>query len=155
MLADDKSLLLAVFVLPIVAGVICWCLVVLRAPTRSQNHLRTLAVCENSSDTLGVLSIADAYDPERSVLWENQVFALQRIGECITIPELSALWERYLRFYPELYEQTSFGVWIASLQNCNLVESCGNVVRLTANGRDFLNLLVRDADLLRSNRAVH
>lgn len=69
MLADDKSLLLAVFVLPIVAGVICWCLVVLRVPTRSQNHSRTLAVFENSSDTLGVLSIADAYDHERRVLW--------------------------------------------------------------------------------------
>jgi hypothetical protein len=156
MFADPKCQLL-VLVLPIVAGFISVFVIMLQASTRIENHLRKASASPamNSSDTLGVLSISDAYDPDRSVLWENQVFALQRIGSHVTIPELLVLWERYLRLYPELYEQTSFSDWLAFLQNCNLVEPNGNVVRLTANGRDFLNVLIRNADLFQAKRVVH
>ncbi len=154
MLADEKFVTLAILILPIAAGVICWFVVALEAPKLIQNGLCTPPPAKAPPDTLGVLSIADAYDPARSVLWENQVFALQRIGASITIRELSALWACYLRLYPELYENISFCVWLAFLQNCNLVESDGNVVRLSANGRDFLNLLARNVDVVRSNRVV-
>ena len=154
MFADEKFVMLAILVLPIAAGIICWFVVVLEAPTRTQDGLHTAPPANVSHDTLGVLSIADVYDPDRSVLWENQVSALQRISASITIRELSALWGCYLRLYPELYEKTSFCAWLAFLQNCNLVESDGNVVRLSANGRDFLNLLARNSDIVRSNRVV-
>jgi hypothetical protein len=98
-----------------------------RLRTRSHIQIRKLSGIAAATttwkpfDTLGVLSIADAYDADCSILWENQVFALQRVGSYVTIPELADLWGRYQHLYPELYEQTTFSDWIAYLQNYGLV----------------------------------
>ena len=154
MFANETLAPFAILALPFVAGLVCWFMTVRQAPSRVQNHLckRSPRPANSSGATLGVLAIADAYDPDRSVLWENQVGALQRIGSQITVQELALLWEQYLRLYPELYEETTFSDWLAFLQNCKLAESDGTVVRLTSNGRDFLNHLVHNVNLLRSNR---
>lgn len=141
---------LVILALPFVAGLVCWFMFVAarQAPSRVQGHLCKISprTANSSGDTLGVLAIADAYDPNRSVIWENQVCPLQRIGSEIKVQELAVLWEQYLRLYPELYEKTIFSDLLAFLQNCNLAESDGTVVRLTSNGWDFLNLLVRNVD---------
>ena len=150
MFSDPRCQLLAILVLPIVAGIICLFVIVIQRRTQNLQE-----PSKGSSDTLGVISIADAYDPDRSVLWENQVSALQHIGSCIMIPELLPIWERYMHLYPELYEQTTFSDWLGFLQNCNLAESAGDTVRLTANGRDFLNILICNAELSHTKRVVH
>jgi hypothetical protein len=107
-------------------------------------------------NTLGVLSILDAYDSDRNVLWENQAFALQRIASDPTVPDLCELWEHhYLLLYPELYEGVSFLDWISFLKNCNLIESDGSLVRLTANGHDFLSLLACNAPQAQTHRVMH
>lgn len=154
MFGNETLLPFAIIASPFIAGLVCWFMTARQVQSRVQNLLckSSPRPAKGSVNTLGVLVIADAYDPDRSVLWENQVGALQRIGSQITVQELAVLWEQYLRLYPELYEKTIFSDWLAFLQNCDLVESDGTVVRLTSNGRDFLNLLVRNLDLLRSNR---
>lgn len=150
MFSDPRCQLLAILILPVFAGLICLFVMLIQ---RSTQHLYELS--RNSGDTLGVLSIADAYDSDRHVLWENQVAVLQQIGSGITVLELFPLWIRYMHQYPELYEQTTFPDWLGFLQNCNLVEPNGDTVRLTANGRDFLKVLISNADLSRTKRAVH
>jgi hypothetical protein len=150
MFSDPTCQLLAILVLPIVAGIICVFVIVIQRPTQDINE-----PSKNSSDTLDVISIADAYDPVRSVLWESQISALERIGSGLTYLELLPLWERCMHLYPELYEQTTFLKWLGFLQTCNLEESNGDVVRLTANGRDFLNVLICNANLSRTKRVVH
>ena len=123
-----------------------------QASAQAESHLgRTSPPANNSRDTLGPLSISDAHDPERNILWENQIVALQIIGTGTAIPELLALWKRYVHLYPELYEQTSSWDWLAFLQNCDLVEATGSVIRLTSNGCEFLNLLIGNSHALREN----
>lgn len=150
MFADATAPLLIIMT-PFVAGLVWLFIVKFQASAQTRKLLHTVAsTTRDPVDTLGVLSIADAYDPERSVLWENQAFALKRIGLQITVAELVVLWERYMQLYPELYEETTFSDWFAFLQNCNLVESSGSVVRLTANGHDFLDCLIGNANLSRA-----
>lgn len=149
MFTDPKSLFFMALMVPLVAGLVCLFVVKFQShiQIRKLSGIAAAATAWKPFDTLGVLSIADAYDADCSILWENQVFALQRIGSYVTIPELADLWGRYQHLYPELYEQTTFSDWIAYLQNYGLVESNGSFVRLTANGREFLKCLVCNADL--------
>jgi hypothetical protein len=157
MFGDATSQLLATLVLPVVAGFVCLFVVMIKAPPlRNALPKTSEPPAHNFSNIFGVLSVSDAYDPDRNVLWENQLFALQRIASDATIPELRTMWERYyLQLYPELYEGISFWEWLAFLKNCNLAESDGSVVRLTANGHEFLSLLTRNANHLRGKRVAH
>lgn len=153
MFAEPKSLFFLMVMIPLVSGLVCLFIVKFQSPIQIR---KPSCIADASStpkafdDTLGVLSIADAYDSDRSILWENQVFALRRIGSHVTISELVDLWDRYQHLYPELYEQTTFSDWMAFLQNYGLVVSNGSLVRLTANGREFLKCLVCNADLSRA-----
>ncbi len=152
MFGDPTYLLLATLALPVVAGFTCLFVVMFRASAQAQRDLDEASPpAKNCRDTLGPLSISDAHDPERNILWDNQIIALQLIGTGTAIPELLALWKRYVHLYPELYEQTSFWDWLTFLQNCGLVEATGNVLRLTSNGREFLNLLICNSHALREN----
>ena len=147
MFGDATLQLLAILLLPIAGGLICILLVMRQDAIRAGRYKRITPQCAvNCNSTLGVLSIKDAYDPERDILWENQILALQRISSHAALPELLALWERYVHLYPELYEQTTFWEWLAFLQNCTLVQSSGNEVRLTPNGRQFLKYLISNAN---------
>lgn len=136
---DPRLMLLGILAVPAAAGLICAIVLFLRMPARNPSSNAVHAV--RNIEALGVLSIADAYDGERSALWENQVITLQRIASEMTISELAALWEYNLRIYPELYEGTTTSDLLTFLQSCNLAESKDNIVRLTANGRDFLKNL--------------
>ena len=144
MFGDATYQLLATMALPVIAGLTCLVVVMLQAPgaSREPSDKTSPPPAQNPSDTLGPLSLSHAYDPDRNVLWDNQIVALQLIGSGAAIPELLALWKQYVHLFPELFEQTSFWDWIAFLRNCNLIGSTGNVIRLTSNGREFLNLLI-------------
>jgi hypothetical protein len=144
MFGDATSQLLAVVVLPAAAGLIC---IFVFYP-----QITGMATCggkapsaqpaANSSELFGVFSIADAYDTESCALWENQILVLKRIKARASVPELLELWNRYIHFYPELYEEISLWKWLAYLENCKLVERHGNGVQLTDYGCEFLRYLV-------------
>ncbi len=133
MFGDATSQLLAVVVLPVAAGLICIFFVL------PQNTEQPAA---NSSEKFGVFSIADAYNTESCALWENQILVLQRIKARASVPELLELWNRYVHFYPELYEEISLWKWLRYLEKCKLVEPHGNGVQLTDYGCEFLGYLV-------------
>lgn len=97
-----------------------------------------------------ILTIADAFDPERGILWSSQVSFLQAIarnaslGECLQVCELS------LHRYPELYEGTDPEYWLRFLQRTDLVKVSGPCFKLTANGREFLTLLMAEGNGIES-----
>lgn len=142
MFGDATSDLLAIVVLPAVAGLVCLFLVIVQSAKRAAIEKTHVPPSRVLRDTLGALSIADAYDPERNVLWEHQILALQRIGKQISFAELNGLWEHYLYLYPELYEGVTLCDWLAFLRDCNLARFEGSDLRLTKNGRNFLYFLI-------------
>lgn len=152
MFDGTTSQLLLVLVLPVVAGLLCLFVTEVREVMQTKNHLDEKLVLTASipSNPVGVFSLADAYDCDHRVLWEIHVPALQLFESGITFPELCRLWQRYAGLYPELYEGTSAGDWLKFLQDCNLVENGDNLVRLTADGRDFVNFLIRSVNSSRS-----
>jgi hypothetical protein len=138
--------LLVIIVLPVIAGLIFLLIASLfhRPNSASQFHPATL---DNASERpFTVLSIADAFDPERAVLWSFQLPALQFIS---SRAPLSAFWrfcERYPEIYPELFAESSLSAWFQFLRKCGLVEVVGVEVRLTPQGREFVALLERSSE---------
>lgn len=147
MFGDATSELLAIVVLPAAAGLICLCLVILQNARAAANDKPQEPSCRQLRNTLGVLSITDAYDPERNVLWEHQILALQRIGKQINYAELDSLWQHYQYLYPELYEGVTLCDWLGFLRDCNLARFDGSNLRLTKNGRNFLDFLICNTHL--------
>jgi hypothetical protein len=87
----------------------------------------------------GVITLADAFDPERSALWEAQVRALELIGSGMPLAKLVQFWEPYLKGCPELYEGITFGDWLSFLQECDFVAVANQTVWLTDDGREFIH----------------
>jgi hypothetical protein len=94
------------------------------------NHERT---------QFGVISLADAFDPERLPLWQGQVVALERIGSGMPLEKLAAIWEPYPRICPELYEGKTFAGWLQFLEDCEFVRVAGQAVWLSDEGREFVH----------------
>ncbi len=88
-----------------------------------------------------LMSIADAFDPERAMLWETQVPALQLISSGVPAARLFLFYARYPRNYPELFEDTTFEEWLQFLKRSNLVTVEQGEIRLTAEGVEFLHSL--------------
>jgi hypothetical protein len=146
MLDGVTSQLLAVIVLPLVAGLICMFLAaIFRDPNCSRETLRRgtePVLCSSFK----LLSLADAFDIDRAMLWEPQVPVLCLIRSGIRVSQLGESWDRCARGYPELYEGSTLAAWLQFLRDCDLVEVSSSGVRLTAQGQEFLALLQRNAE---------
>lgn len=88
-----------------------------------------------------LMDIADAFDPERAMLWETQVPALRLIQSGVPAARLLVFYARYPRNYPELFEATTFEEWLQFLKRCNLITVEQGEIRLTAEGVEFLHSL--------------
>ncbi len=88
-----------------------------------------------------LMNVADAFDPERAMLWETQVPALQLISSGVPAARLFLFYARYPRNYPELFEDTTFEEWLQFLKRSNLVTVEQGEIRLTAEGVEFLHSL--------------
>ena len=144
MLDGVTSQLLAVIVLPLAAGLICMFLAaIFRDPSCSREALRPDPVLCSS---FKLLSLADAFDTDRAILWEPQVLVLSLIRSGIRVSQLGESWDRCARGYPELYEGSTLAAWLQFLRDCDLVEVSSSGVRLTAQGQEFLALLQRNAE---------
>jgi hypothetical protein len=138
MLDDPTSQLLAIIVLPAAIG-LCWLFAALlmQRPIRDMDEARH----KHFGKSFTVLSISDAFDAERIVIWQSQLPALQLIGPGISRSELWNFFEHASALYPELYEGIAFEEWLRFLETCDLVARVRGEVRLTPNGRDFLDYL--------------
>ncbi len=96
--------------------------------------------------TFTIIRIADAFEPEASILWETQVSALDLICAAgrrgLPTETLRPLYTRSVVLYPELYEGTEFEAWLQFLEDAKLI-SCGeNTVAITPAGIEFLKCRV-------------
>jgi hypothetical protein len=146
MLDGVTSQLLAVIVLPLVAGLICmFVAAIMHVPSCSRETLRQgpeRVLCSSFK----LLTLADAFDTDRAVLWESQISALCLIRTGIHVSQLGESWDRCVRRYPELYEGSTVTAWLEFLRDSDLVEVSASAVRLTAQGREFLALLQRNSE---------
>ncbi len=147
MLDDPTSQLLAIIVLPAAIG-LCWLFAALfmQRPIRDMDEERH----EHIGKSFTVLSISDAFDAERIAIWQSQLPALQLIDPGISRSEFRNFYEHASTLYPELYEGIAFEDWLRFLEECDLLARFGGEVRLTRNGRDFLDYLQHAAKAARS-----
>lgn len=89
-----------------------------------------------------LLSIADAFDPIYSVLWEAPIAVLQLIAHAgafgIPVANLQAIYERAAARFPEIYDGSSFVQWLRFLEEMRLISWHGYKVALTPDGHAFL-----------------
>jgi len=140
MLDGPTFQLLAIVVLPIVIGFV-WMFASAIFQFTEGAHSGAGLPRENFCGVFRLFSIADAFDPERAILWEAQIPALERIGSGISVPRFFESYSGSLRLYPELFEGTSLTAWLQFLRESALVEVAGSEVRLTEEGRVFLSVL--------------
>lgn len=92
---------------------------------------------------LAGLSFEQAFDENYVLIWETQVPALREISSCgragLPVKGLKPWFRRAARLYPALYDGFSFDDWLCFLYRAQLVQLSGNRVRLTAEGRGFLD----------------
>lgn len=93
-------------------------------------------------DQLGIVTLADAFDPERHLLWQAQVAALEQLASGARMAQMARLWEP-MRACPELYDGRSCADWVRFLQQLNFIVVTGEQVRLTEEGHEFLRCFHR------------
>ncbi|MGA3211234.1 MAG: hypothetical protein ABSD20_07990 [Terriglobales bacterium] len=140
----STSHLLAILVVPAVLGFSWLFLATLLEAPEPEHTFRSF-----DATSLEILTISDAFDPERRVLWTSQVPLLQAISSDGSFGACLRVCDNCLRRYPELYEGTSAESWLRLLQRNNLAEVAGMRIRLTNDGRELLRLL-----LYQTSRAV-
>ncbi len=92
---------------------------------------------------LAGLSFEQAFDENYVLIWETQVPALRVIRSTgvagLPVKGLKPWFRRAARNYPALYDGFSFEEWLCFLYRAQLVQLSGNRVRLTSEGRGFLD----------------
>lgn len=92
---------------------------------------------------LAGLSFEQAFDENYVLIWETQVPALRTIASSgltgVPVKALKPWFRRAARNYPALYDGFSFEDWLCFLYRVQLVQLTGNRVRLTPEGRGFLD----------------
>jgi hypothetical protein len=134
----STSHLLAIILAPTVIGFSWLFLVSLLHPRDPREQKPTL--CEMLPPP--ILTMADAFDPDRQILWLSQVPFLQMIGTHATFGACLRVCDNCMRRYPELYEGTSAESWLRFLERNHLIEVAGARIRLTADGRELLRFLL-------------
>lgn len=99
---------------------------------------------------LALLSIAEAFDPVYSVLWEAPIAALEVIASAgaggIPVSRLRPIYNRAATHFPEIYDGCSFLRWLQFLEQTQLTSWHGHKVVLTPDGHAFLRFrFVTDA----------
>jgi hypothetical protein len=136
MLESPTSELLAIILLPMFLGLFwLFAATTFRAPSASERSRRY------SANRFALLSITDAFDPDHAIVWQSQAPALRLIGRGVALSVLSEFFRHFSSIYPELFEGIAFDEWLRFLQASELVVRVGPEVRLTANGREFLDYL--------------
>ncbi len=93
-----------------------------------------------------IIRVADAFEPDTSIIWETQIPALARIYASgrrgLPIEILRPLFMHSAARYPELYEGTEFESWLQFLENANLISLTHDVAAITPAGVEFLKCRV-------------
>ncbi len=103
-----------------------------------------------SVDLTAFLSIAEAFDPISSVLWEAPIAALQLIDSAglsgIPAAKLRPIYDQAAAHFPEIYDGFDFVAWLQFLERMRLISWRGCNTVLTSDGRAFLKFrFVTDA----------
>jgi hypothetical protein len=102
-------------------------------------RLRSRSWLENP---LPILSIAQAFDPDYSVLWEAPCAALALVdaaGPCgLPVSRLRPVYRKAAAGFPEIYDGCSFVQWLGFLEQSRLAICDGYRVVLTEDGHEFL-----------------
>ena len=100
-----------------------------------------------------VIRVADAFDPERRMLWETQLPALRFIASStwrgVSVSALHRHFERCVNTYPELFAGVGFANWIDFLCDHSLITVDDDRACITEAGRSFL-ALTSSAEKLRA-----
>lgn len=97
-----------------------------------------------------LLSIAEAFDPVYSTLWDAPVAALQLINSAgragLSVARLQPMYKKAASSFPEIYDGCNFVQWVQFLEEMRLISWHGDAVVLTPDGKDFLRFrFVTDA----------
>ncbi|HVO63833.1 MAG TPA: hypothetical protein VMT53_23115 [Terriglobales bacterium] len=97
-----------------------------------------------------LFSIAEAFDPIYSVLWEAPVAALEIIDSArasgIPVARLHAIYREAAARFPEFYDGCSFIAWLQFLEDARMISWHGAHLVLTPEGQAFLRFrFVTDA----------
>jgi len=88
------------------------------------------------------LSIAQAFDPVYSRLWDAPLRALMSVEAAgpsgLSVSKLRPVFRRASSRHPEIYEGCSFAQWLQFLEQNRLVTCDGRRVSLTPDGVAFL-----------------
>jgi hypothetical protein len=106
-----------------------------------------------------VLSLADAFDQDHTLIWETQIPALQQIAAAgrkgVPLERLYLQYAQSARVYPELYDGSSFGRWIEFLEKAQLITLHRHRVFLTLEGHQFVkNWVTTEASSAPTNRVA-
>jgi hypothetical protein len=130
-------LFVAIVVLQAIAGTV---------ESRAIRHKVKLA----SANPPALLSLAEAFDPIYSVLWEAPVAALTLIDSAgiLGIPagRLRSIYTEAADRFPEIYEGCSFAAWLQFLEDTRMISWNGTHLVFTPDGQAFLRFrFVTDA----------
>ena len=93
-----------------------------------------------------VLPLGLAFDPERAMIWETQMPALELICRAgpkgLAIERLHGCYLVAARRSPELFEGCKFEPWLAFLEEERLIVSDGERVSITPEGYQFVKYRV-------------
>jgi hypothetical protein len=114
--------------------------------SRTTHHKRNLA----PANPPALLSIAEAFDPIYSVLWEAPIAALRLIDSAgvsgIHAARLRSIYEEAAARFPEIYDGCGFGPWLQFLEDTQMISWNGAHLVLTPDGQTFLRFrFVTDA----------
>ena len=94
------------------------------------------------SQPLALLSIAEAYNPVYSALWEAPIAALELIESAglsgVPAARLRPIYEQAAARFPEIYDGCSFLQWVQFLEATRLIAWLGFSVVVTPDGHAFL-----------------
>ena len=106
--------------------------------SRSIRHKRDLA----PANPPALLSIAEAFDPVYSVLWEAPVAGLRLIESAgmtgIPAARLYPIYQEAAARFPEIYDGSGFVAWLQFLEDTQLISWNGTRLVLTSDGQAFL-----------------
>jgi hypothetical protein len=153
----STSHLLTIILAPLVLGFLYLTVATLLQPQSAAAPRRAVAASYSENNPLPelpfhILSVADAFDPERNILWASQIPFLLEIGRNGSFSSCLRVCEVSLRQYPELYEGTSAESWLVFLQSNQLAQVEGEQVRLTRYGRELLNFLMSHSGVATGGR---
>ncbi len=128
----------------VVAAVIAFFVIVsllLLADLAERRHMQQLRLGV-PSQAFSPLSITQAFDPDRSILWDTQLPALRQLASAAlrgcSLPQLYSCYLIAARKYPELYDGSSFEQWLAFLASAELVRVETDRAYITGDGRQFV-----------------